>query len=66
MGFDKCLKTPDCFMCHDYCQALSKAAADLAHSMCSDRIYCSKGCRIACIYHNIYTFNEVKYKISYT
>ncbi|XP_046803470.1 uncharacterized protein LOC124419121 [Lucilia cuprina] len=65
-NFEKCHKVPNCFMCYDYCQALTKASMELGQSMCSDMFYCSKGCRIACLYHNIHTFNEIKYKISYT
>ncbi|KNC30259.1 hypothetical protein FF38_14509 [Lucilia cuprina] len=49
-----------------YTEALTKASMELGQSMCSDMFYCSKGCRIACLYHNIHTFNEIKYQISYT
>uniref|UniRef100_A0A1I8PX29 Uncharacterized protein n=1 Tax=Stomoxys calcitrans TaxID=35570 RepID=A0A1I8PX29_STOCA len=53
MNFSTCRGIPDCYMCYDYCQVLPKAVPDLAQKMCSDQVYCSKGCRIACSQHKI-------------
>ncbi|XP_075158462.1 uncharacterized protein LOC142231717 [Haematobia irritans] len=53
MNFNYCKGIPDCYMCYDYCEVLPKSAIDLAVSMCSDQVYCSKGCRIACDYHRV-------------
>ncbi|EDW82092.2 uncharacterized protein Dwil_GK25322 [Drosophila willistoni] len=49
-----CRTWPDCFMCHDYCRVLALAeSTSLAISMCSDPVFCTHGCRIACSYHRL-------------
>ncbi|EDV92209.1 uncharacterized protein LOC6565883 [Drosophila grimshawi] len=50
-----CHTRPDCFMCHDYCRVLVVAEWSLARSMCADRIFCSRGCRTACAFHQLHT-----------
>ncbi|XP_064555024.1 uncharacterized protein LOC135440009 [Drosophila montana] len=50
-----CRARPDCYMCHDYCRVLVVAEWSLARSMCADRIFCSRGCRTACQFHQLHT-----------
>ena len=50
-----CHARPDCYMCHDYCRVLVVAERTLASSMCADRIFCSRGCRTACQFHQLRT-----------
>uniref|UniRef100_A0A1I8M152 Uncharacterized protein n=1 Tax=Musca domestica TaxID=7370 RepID=A0A1I8M152_MUSDO len=61
-NWDICRDVPDCYMCYDYCEMLPKLAMDLAHSMCSDEVYCSKGCRIACRNHQIMGVHTLVYE----
>ncbi|KAH8340473.1 hypothetical protein KR067_010209 [Drosophila pandora] len=41
-------------MCHDYCRVLVVAQRSLATSMCADREFCTRGCRVACSYHHLW------------
>ena len=57
----KCQARPDCYMCHDYCRVLVVAEWSLARSMCADRIFCSRGCRTACQFHQLHTENAAPF-----
>ncbi|EDW62470.1 uncharacterized protein [Drosophila virilis] len=56
-----CHARPDCYMCHDYCRVLVVAEWSLARSMCADRIFCSRGCRTACRFHQLHTANAAPF-----
>ncbi|EDV38427.1 uncharacterized protein Dana_GF19469 [Drosophila ananassae] len=49
-----CRSRPECYMCHDYCRVLVVAQRSLATSMCADREFCTRGCRVACSYHHLW------------
>ncbi|KAI8035595.1 hypothetical protein M5D96_011644 [Drosophila gunungcola] len=48
-----CRSRPECYMCHDYCRVLEVVQLSLATSMCADREFCTRGCRVACSYHRL-------------
>ncbi|KAH8420088.1 hypothetical protein KR009_005666 [Drosophila setifemur] len=50
-----CRSRPECYMCHDYCRVLLAVQPSLASSMCADREFCTRGCRVACSYHQLWT-----------
>ncbi|EDV46523.1 uncharacterized protein LOC6550105 [Drosophila erecta] len=50
-----CRSRPECYMCHDYCRVLEVVQRSLANSMCADREFCTRGCRVACSYHRLRT-----------
>nr|NP_573243.1 uncharacterized protein Dmel_CG12986 [Drosophila melanogaster]AAF48764.1 uncharacterized protein Dmel_CG12986 [Drosophila melanogaster] len=52
-----CRSRPDCYMCHDYCRVLDVVQRSLATSMCADREFCTRGCRVACSYHRLRIFH---------
>ncbi|KAH8354647.1 hypothetical protein KR084_000712 [Drosophila pseudotakahashii] len=51
-----CRSRPECYMCHDYCRVLVAVQRSLATSMCADREFCTRGCRVACSYHRLRIF----------
>ncbi|XP_039499228.1 uncharacterized protein LOC120456454 [Drosophila santomea] len=51
-----CRSRPECYMCHDYCRVLDVVQRSLATSMCADREFCTRGCRVACSYHRLRIF----------
>ncbi|XP_017085494.1 uncharacterized protein LOC108117513 [Drosophila eugracilis] len=51
-----CRSRPECYMCHDYCRVLVVVQQSLATSMCADREFCTRGCRVACSYHRLKVF----------
>ncbi|XP_016938690.1 uncharacterized protein [Drosophila suzukii] len=51
-----CRSRPECYMCHDYCRVLVVVQRSLASSMCADREFCTRGCRVACSYHRLRVF----------
>ncbi|KAH8250469.1 hypothetical protein KR038_002620 [Drosophila bunnanda] len=53
-----CRSRPECYMCHDYCRVLVVVQRSLATSMCADREFCTRGCRVACSYHRLRTFQK--------
>ncbi|EDX16656.1 uncharacterized protein LOC6740181 [Drosophila simulans] len=52
-----CRSRPECYMCHDYCRVLDVVQRSLATSMCADREFCTRGCRVACSYHRLRIFH---------
>uniref|UniRef100_A0A6P4F870 Uncharacterized protein LOC108046442 n=1 Tax=Drosophila rhopaloa TaxID=1041015 RepID=A0A6P4F870_DRORH len=53
-----CRSRPECYMCHDYCRVLEVVQRSLATSMCADREFCTRGCRVACAYHRMGLFHQ--------
>lgn len=53
-----CRSRPECYMCHDYCRVLVVVQQSLATSMCADREFCTRGCRVACSYHRLRIFYQ--------
>ncbi|KAH8238293.1 hypothetical protein KR032_002802 [Drosophila birchii] len=53
-----CRSRPECYMCHDYCRVLVVVQQSLATSMCADREFCTRGCRVACSYHRLRVFQK--------
>ncbi|KAH8289314.1 hypothetical protein KR054_003650 [Drosophila jambulina] len=53
-----CRSRPECYMCHDYCRVLVVVQPSLATSMCADREFCTRGCRVACSYHRLRIFQR--------
>ncbi|KAH8343290.1 uncharacterized protein [Drosophila kikkawai] len=53
-----CRSRPECYMCHDYCRVLVVVQQSLATSMCADREFCTRGCRVACSYHSLRIFQK--------
>ncbi|KAH8364994.1 hypothetical protein KR200_010659, partial [Drosophila serrata] len=53
-----CRSRPECYMCHDYCRVLVVVQQSLATSMCADREFCTRGCRVACSYHRLRIFQK--------